>query len=71
MQNVYTTDLTKTGGANKFTIGQTVRISPFATLMRDELATIMGASLGVDGRICVKGQNGTLGHYTPTMLTGV
>lgn len=68
MKKVYEPSLIGIGGAERFTIGQTVKISPFASLMPRQNAVILGSSLQGRGRICVRIQNGLLGHYTPTML---
>lgn len=72
MEKVYIESLDKVGGAENFIIGQKVKISPLASIMRSEIAIILGASKNIDGRICVKGEKSNLiGHYTPTMLEGI
>lgn len=68
MNEVYKESLEDIGGTCHLAVGCMVRISPFASLMRGELATVMGASIPLKGRVCVKGDNGTIGHYTPSML---
>lgn len=72
---VYIESLDRVGGAERFKIGETVKISPFASLMARENAVILGASTDKDGnitgRMCVRGESGLLGHYIPSMLERV
>lgn len=71
MDKVYKESLKGIGGAKHLKCGGLATVSPFASLMRGQRVRILGASLACAGRVCVEGEDGTLGHYTPSMLIAI